>query len=86
MLERQANLDVANRTPIDVEIAKLLAGPLGRPVEALERWSMVLDAQSDHAQALAAVEAALGDIDLRVAAADILRPVYDGIDLAFKER
>lgn len=78
VLERQANLDAANRTPIDVEIAKLLSGPLSRPVEALERWSMVLDAQSDHAEALAAVEAALGDVDLRAAAADILRPVYDG--------
>ena len=78
VLERQANLDAAGRTPIDVEIAKLLSGPLSRPVEALERWSLVLDAESGNADALAAVEGALSDIDLRAMAADILRPVYDG--------
>ena len=78
VLERQANLDPARRTPIDVEVAKLLSGPLSRPVESLERWSQVLDAQSDHPEALAAVEGSLGDIDLRAMAADILRPVYDG--------
>ncbi|MBA3459340.1 MAG: hypothetical protein H0T46_05220, partial [Deltaproteobacteria bacterium] len=78
VLERQANLDPANRAPLDVEIAKLFSGPLSRPVEALERWSQVLAADSDNAEALAAVEAALGDVDLRAMAADILRPVYDG--------
>ncbi len=78
VLERQASLDAAHRTPIDIEIAKLLAGPLSRPVESLERWSTVLDTHSDNAEALAAVESALGDVDLRATAADILRPVYDG--------
>jgi len=52
--------------------------PLSRPVEALERWKLVLDQDPENAEAIAAVEAALGDFDLRVTAADILRPVYDG--------
>jgi len=47
-------------------------------VDALERWKAVLDEQPDHPQAIAAVEAALDDLDLRLMAADILRPVYDG--------
>jgi hypothetical protein len=36
----------------------------------------VLAAEPEHPIAIAAVEAALGDPDLRVAAAAILRPVY----------
>jgi tetratricopeptide (TPR) repeat protein len=75
VLERQAQLDGAPDR--HVEIARLLAGPLGRPLDALERWSRVLAGEPDHAIALAAVEAALGDPDLRVAAGGILRPVYD---------
>ena len=78
VLERQAALAPGARTPIDTEIAKLFAGPLGRPVEALERWSQVLATDTDNAEALGAVERALDDVDLRAMAADILRPVYDG--------
>ena len=75
--ERQATLARgADHIVLQVEIAKLLGGPLGRPVEALDRWETVLHAEPQHAEALAAVEAALADHDLRVAAADILRPVY----------
>jgi len=79
VLERQAQLDAGAGGTLDrhVEIARLLSGPLGRPHEALERWSTVLDGEPEHPIALAAVEAALGDPDLRVAAAAILRPVYD---------
>lgn len=76
VLERQAGLEPARRTELDVEIARLLAGPLSRPVEAIERWSKVLEAEPEHPQAIAAVEAALDDLDLRVMAAEILRPVY----------
>src|SRR5262249_12670200 len=76
-LERQGQLDPIARLPSHIEIAQLLAGPLGRPSEALERWSAVLDAEPQHPQAIAAVENALGDVDLRAMAADILRPVYD---------
>ncbi len=61
---------------LHVEIAKLLGGPLARPTEALDRWDRVLQSDPQHREALTAVEAALGDHDLRVAAADILRPVY----------
>ncbi|MGE3546638.1 MAG: tetratricopeptide repeat protein, partial [Kofleriaceae bacterium] len=78
VLERQASANPGGRLPFDVEIARLLGGSLSRPVEALERWANVLYAEPHHAQAMAAVEASLGDPDLRVMAADILRPVYDG--------
>jgi tetratricopeptide (TPR) repeat protein len=74
IVERQAAL--APHDSLQIEIAHLLAGPLGRPVEALERWAQILDADPEHGQALAAVEAALGEIDLRAMAADLLRPVY----------
>jgi len=78
VLERQAALDAGARVALSIEIAQLLSGSLGRPVDALERWKAVLDEQPDHPQAIAAVEAALDDLDLRLMAADILRPVYDG--------
>ncbi len=67
----------ALNTALQIEIAQLLSGPLMRPIEALERWSTVLQAEPDHPQALGAVEGALADPELRVMAADILRPVYD---------
>ncbi|MEO8548695.1 MAG: tetratricopeptide repeat protein, partial [Kofleriaceae bacterium] len=77
-------LDVYDRqlaaTPHDlalqIAIARLLGGPLQRPVEALDRWENVLHADAQHAEALEAVESALRDPDLRAGAADILRPVY----------
>jgi len=75
VLERQAELDTS--TERHVEIARLLTGPLARPLEALERWNTVLDGEPSHPIAIAAVEAALGDPELRVPAAAILRPVYD---------
>ena len=66
---------------LEVEIARLLAGPLGRPVDALERWASVLQnaPAGDPAStaALAALEAALDDLDLRAMAADLLHPHYD---------
>ncbi|HSK05012.1 MAG TPA: hypothetical protein VK932_27375, partial [Kofleriaceae bacterium] len=76
VLERQAQLDPATWIGLQAEIARLLAGPLARPMEALERWADVLEREPAHPEALAAVEAALGDPDLRTSAADILRPVY----------
>ncbi|HET9621855.1 MAG TPA: tetratricopeptide repeat protein [Kofleriaceae bacterium] len=80
VLERQAQLDAqapGGAIERHVEIARLLSGPLARPTEALERWHGVLDAEPEHPIAIAAVEAALGDPDLRASAAAILRPVYD---------
>ncbi|MDQ3367088.1 MAG: tetratricopeptide repeat protein [Myxococcota bacterium] len=77
LLERQVELEPEHRTQLQIEIAQLLAGPLLRPGDALERWSTVLQERPDHAQALGAVEGALADPELRLVAADILRPVYD---------
>ncbi|MBA3539259.1 MAG: tetratricopeptide repeat protein, partial [Deltaproteobacteria bacterium] len=78
ILERQAAaLSGPARTQLVVEIAQLLAGPLGRTVDALERWSEVLRDEPEHPIALAAVEHALGDPDLRPTAAEILRPIYE---------
>ncbi|TMQ05936.1 MAG: tetratricopeptide repeat protein, partial [Deltaproteobacteria bacterium] len=82
VLERQAEIDAG--TPggapesvhRHVEIARLLSGPLARPLEALERWSTVLAGEPEHPNAVDAVAAALGDPDLRATAAAILRPVY----------
>ncbi|MBA3820140.1 MAG: hypothetical protein H0X17_14695, partial [Deltaproteobacteria bacterium] len=77
VLERQVPLEPEHRTQLQIEIAQLLSGPLLRPSEALERWSTVLQERPDHPQALGAVEGALADPELRLIAADILRPVYD---------
>ncbi len=75
--ERQAMLyDGPAETDLHIAIARLLGGPLSRPVESLDRWALVLRADPQQPTALAAVEGALEDLDLRVAAADILRPVY----------
>jgi tetratricopeptide (TPR) repeat protein len=75
--ERQVLLcDGPAQTDLHTSIARLLAGPLARPVEALERWAMILRADPQHPTALEAVEKMLDDLDLRVSAADILRPVY----------
>jgi tetratricopeptide (TPR) repeat protein len=77
ILERQTGLvDGPERLGLDVGIAQLLAGPLARPVEALERWGAILRMEPQHPVALTAVEGALQDPDLRVSAADLLRPVY----------
>ena len=84
LLERQAELGAgpagadgtAGSVDRNVEIARLLSGQLGRPGEALEHWSAVLAAEPEHPIAIAAVETALGDPDLRLAAAAILRPIY----------
>jgi tetratricopeptide (TPR) repeat protein len=75
--ERQAMLyEGPAHTDLQISIARLLGGPLSRPVEALERWAGVLRSDPQHPIALEAVNKALEDLDLRVAAADILRPVY----------
>lgn len=76
VLERQASIDPVRQLALTVEIARLLSGPLARPLEALERWKAVLVAEPEHPQAIAALEAALDDPDLRLIAAEILRPVY----------
>jgi len=79
ILEKQAQSasDGERAIVLQVEIAKLLAGPLRRPIDALDRWSDVVHVEPRHPEAIGALEAALGDIDLRGMAAEILRPVYD---------
>jgi tetratricopeptide (TPR) repeat protein len=72
-----AGAPISERVALEAEIATLLAGPLARPAEALDRWARVLVRQGDHAVALAAVEHALDDRDLRGRAVEILRPLYD---------
>ena len=75
--ERQVHIaQPGDELALHVKIAQLLGGPLARPVEELDRWKLVLDVEPEHAEGLTAVEAALADPDLRVGAADILRPVY----------
>ncbi|HVV87331.1 MAG TPA: tetratricopeptide repeat protein, partial [Kofleriaceae bacterium] len=59
------------------EIARLLAGPLGREPEALDRWAEVLAREPGHEEALAAVQRALGDPDLAARATSILEPLYE---------
>ncbi|HEY4242433.1 MAG TPA: tetratricopeptide repeat protein [Kofleriaceae bacterium] len=85
VLERQAQTDEGtDRVARHVEIAQLLAGPLARPADALDRWATVLQQDYEHPAAIGAVESALDDPDLRLHAADILRPVYDVNDHAEK--
>ena len=79
VLERQAALDPSRRVELYIETARILRGPLARPYAALDRWKLVLDEEPDNAHAIAAVEAALQDVDQRSIAADILRPIYDGL-------
>ncbi|MBV8759380.1 MAG: tetratricopeptide repeat protein [Deltaproteobacteria bacterium] len=75
--ERQAALaQGADQIALHVEIAKLYSGPLSRPSDALDRWAFILQQEPQHGEALASVEGALADLDLRVSAADILRPIY----------
>ena len=61
VLERRlaaaAGLD--ERIALEAEIAGLLAGPLARDVEAIDRWARVIQMAPDHAGAIAAVEDAM---------------------------
>ena len=75
--ERQILLyDGPAQTDLHIAVARLLSGPLARPIEALDRWALILRNDPQHPTAIEAVNAALEDVDLRVAAADILRPIY----------
>jgi tetratricopeptide (TPR) repeat protein len=77
VLERRLASGTGNAAEIQIEIATMLDGPLGRPSEALERWADVLEADPTQAQALAAVRSALDDPGLQVRAAAILGPLYE---------
>ncbi|MBZ0234460.1 MAG: hypothetical protein K8M05_19170, partial [Deltaproteobacteria bacterium] len=59
------------------DLAQLLAGPLGRELDALERWAEVLERDPSHEGALAAVQRAVDDYNLGGRAAAILEPLYE---------
>lgn len=59
------------------EIAGLLAGPLGRELDAIERWAEVLERDPSHEGALTAVRRAVDDLNLGPRAASILEPLYE---------
>jgi hypothetical protein len=71
-------LGLAERIALQVDCATLLDGPLGRSSEGLERWGEVLALDTRHPEALAAVQAALGDPDRRARATELLTPVFEG--------
>jgi tetratricopeptide (TPR) repeat protein len=68
------------RLPLVRQIAALLEGPLGDGAGALERWREVLERAPADAQAIAAIERFLSpgaDAGLRLAAAQLLEPIYE---------
>ncbi|HTB60233.1 MAG TPA: tetratricopeptide repeat protein, partial [Polyangia bacterium] len=70
----------AERLGLLKQIAKLLEGPLGDATGALERWREVLERAPDDAEALVALERFLApgtDAGLRLAAAQVLEPIYE---------
>jgi tetratricopeptide (TPR) repeat protein len=77
VLERRLIGGRGDNIAIQIEIARLLDGPLGRPSEGLDRWADIVEAQPGHAEGLAAVRKALDDALTRDRAAAVLRPVYE---------
>ncbi len=70
----------AERLSLLKQIAKLLEGPLGDATGALERWREVLERAPADGEALAALERFLApgtDAGLRLAAAQVLEPIYE---------
>ena len=70
----------ADRLLLLKQIARLLEGPLGDATGALERWREVLERAPDDAEALVALEHFLApatDAGLRLAAAQVLEPIYE---------
>ena len=56
----------------------LHAGPLAQAASALERWREMLQEDPDNEPARKGLEGLLTDEDLRLTAADVLEPVYEG--------
>jgi tetratricopeptide (TPR) repeat protein len=77
ILERRLAAGSGATIEIQIEIATLLDGPLGRPAEALERWADVLAADPTSRRALSAVRTAFDEPMLRPRAAAILGPLYE---------
>jgi tetratricopeptide (TPR) repeat protein len=68
----------AERSARRFELGELLRDKLARPEEALDRFRQILVEEPDHARARIAVESFLDDPDLKLRAAEILQPIYEG--------
>jgi tetratricopeptide (TPR) repeat protein len=81
VLDRQLRLATAPdvRSEILRRMAALLEGPLARPTDALDRWREVLTLLPADADARSHVEKLLthDDAPLRLAAAQVLQPLYE---------
>ena len=74
---KSCSTTVPRRPICTIAVARLLGGPLARPVEALDRWASILrERPAARDGARSGRGGARTIVDLRVAAADILRPVY----------
>ena len=80
VLERRLALaaSVEERVALLGRIAALLEHQLSRPSEALDRFREVLVDEPDNAAARAGLERMLTDEDLRLRAAEVLEPIYEG--------
>lgn len=80
VLERSLALsqDDHDRIEFLLRTGELLAGPLGRPSEALDRWTALLALRPGEARAVASIELLLAeDRAVRLAAAMALQPVFE---------
>ncbi len=68
----------AERAARRFELGELLQQKLARPEEALDRFRQILVEEPDHERARLAVEHFLADHDLKLRAAEILQPIYEG--------
>lgn len=76
---RLGHADTAReRAALRFELGELLSGKLRRPEEALERFRQILVEDAGNDAALTAVERFLGDDALKLRAAEILQPIYEG--------
>jgi tetratricopeptide (TPR) repeat protein len=81
MLERRLPLTqhTTERVGLRVRMAALLEGPLHRLDAALECYREILDEDRVHAGARAGLERMLDDDELRLRAAEVLEPIYEGM-------
>lgn len=78
MLERELPLaEPGERTAVLFEAATLQHRQLGAAAAAVERYREVLAERPDHHGARSALEELLADPDLRLAAAEVLAPIYE---------
>ncbi|MBK9070579.1 MAG: tetratricopeptide repeat protein [Myxococcales bacterium] len=73
---REKSAPEAGVAQLSADIASLLADKLGRDVEALERWTMLLASPTGRERAELALEAMLARPELTAAVADVLWPHY----------